>query len=202
MPEERVKDEAFSCGWCAQLSRIAGQRYTTAEIPASGASISVLAFTVNDHGSCKSLAERTIVIVDILETKAREQKMVTMNAEEMAKEMADSGSVALYGIYFDFNKTGLKPESAPALEEIAKLMKANAALKLLVVGHTDHASTLQFNMDLSQRRATAVVEALATRYRIERARLTPIGVAYASPVASNKTDEGRAKNRRVELVEN
>jgi outer membrane protein OmpA-like peptidoglycan-associated protein len=202
MPEERIKDKAFSCGWCAQLSRIADQRYFTAEIPSSGASVSVLAYTVNDHGSCKALAGRTIVIADILEAKAREQKMITMNSGEMAKEMALSGSVALYGIYFDFNKADLKAESEPALSEIAKLMKGSATLKLLVVGHTDRAGTLQFNMDLSQRRAAAVVDALAGRYQVERARLTPIGVAYASPKASNKTEEGRARNRRVELVEN
>jgi outer membrane protein OmpA-like peptidoglycan-associated protein len=74
-------------------------------------------------------------------------------------------------------------------------------MKLLVVGHTDSVGGYAFNLDLSQRRAAAVVAALATRYGIGSDRLTPIGVSFASPVASNRTDEGRSRNRRVELVD-
>ena len=80
-------------------------------------------------------------------------------------------------------------------------MKDNAALKLLVVGHTDNVGGFPSNMDLSQRRAAAVVGALVQR-GIGRDRLARYGVSFASSVASNKTDEGRARNRRVELVEN
>jgi outer membrane protein OmpA-like peptidoglycan-associated protein len=75
-------------------------------------------------------------------------------------------------------------------------------MKVLVVGHTDNVGTFAFNTDLSQRRAAAVVNALATRFAIPRDRLTPFGVSFGAPVASNRTEEGRAKNRRVELVEN
>ena len=75
-------------------------------------------------------------------------------------------------------------------------------MKLLVVGYTDKVGTFPFNMDLSRCGAAAVVTALSTKHGIDKNRLTPVGVAYASPVASNKTEEGRAKNRRVELVEN
>lgn len=88
------------------------------------------------------------------------------------------------------------------LEQIAKLLKETPALKLLVVGHTDNIGSFSFNMDLSQRRAAAVVSALATRYAVRRDRLTPVGVSFASPVASNQAEAGRAANRRVELVEN
>jgi OmpA-OmpF porin, OOP family len=87
-------------------------------------------------------------------------------------------------------------------EQIAKLLKETPALKLLVVGHTDNIGSFSFNMDLSQRRAAAVVSALATRYAVRRDRLTPVGVSFASPVASNQAEAGRAANRRVELVEN
>jgi outer membrane protein OmpA-like peptidoglycan-associated protein len=75
-------------------------------------------------------------------------------------------------------------------------------MKVLVVGHTDNVGTFVFNTDLSQRRAAAVVNVLASRFGIARERLTPFGVSFAAPVASNRTEEGRAKNRRVELVEN
>ena len=201
-PEERVKDAAFSNGNCAMTERITDQRYATAEMPAQSAHLSILTYTLKDELYCKTFNGRTIAVIDIVEGKPRQQAMVTVTSGEMAKEISSSGSVALYGIYFDFNKADLKPESEPALAEVAKLLKANTTLQLLVVGHTDRVGTLPFNMDLSQRRAAAVVTALSAKYQIAANRLTPVGVAFASPVASNKSEEGRAKNRRVELVEN
>jgi outer membrane protein OmpA-like peptidoglycan-associated protein len=86
------------------------------------------------------------------------------------------------------------------LSEIAKLMAERPSLKLLVVGHTDSRGTFDYNIDLSQRRAEAVVGALATRYGVQRNRLKPWGVGYAVPRASNNSDVGKSQNRRVELV--
>ncbi len=128
--------------------------------------------------------------------------MVTVDAGAMAQAIESSGRVALYGIYFDFNKADVKPESDATLDEIAKLLKQTPSRKVLVVGHTDNVGTFGFNMDLSQRRAAAVVTALASRYAIGKDRLTPVGVSFASPVAPNNDENGRAKNRRVELVDN
>jgi OmpA-OmpF porin, OOP family len=119
----------------------------------------------------------------------------------MAKKISASGSIALYGIYFDFNKSDLKPESQPTLEQITKPLKEDPKLKLLVVGHTDNAGSIASNNYLSQHRAGSVVNALVTQ-GIDKGRLTPVGVAFACPVASNKSEEGRTKNRRVEIVEN
>jgi OOP family OmpA-OmpF porin len=96
----------------------------------------------------------------------------------------------------------VKPESDPTLEQMTKLLKSSTALKLLVVGHTDNVGSFTSNVELSQRRAAAVVQVLVARFGIAQNRLTPVGVSYASPVASNKTDERRARNRRGELVEN
>jgi len=199
-PEERISDPAFSNGHCAMTERIDDQRYTVAELPADNAHVSILTYTLKADNYCKALAERTVAVVDILETKAREQKMVTVKAEEMASKLSTAGSVALYGIYFDFNKADVKPESEPTLQEIARLLKADSALKLLVVGHTDNVGSFTSNMTLSQRRAEAVVTALASGHGVDKSRLTPVGVSFACPVAPNTTDEGRAKNRRVELV--
>ena len=201
-PAERIQDPDFSNGSCAQTRNISDQRYLAAELPGESAYISVLAYALHDDDHCKELNARTIAAVDILQTKSREQKMVAVNASEMAKKIATTGSVALYGIYFDFNKADLKPESNATLDQIAQLLKNDAALKLLVVGHTDNVGTFDFNTGLSQRRAASVVAALTGKYEIAKARLSPIGVSFAAPVASNKTDDGRAKNRRVELVEN
>lgn len=201
-PEERITDPDFSNGHCVMTGQIADQRYTAAELPESSGYVSVLTYTLKDDLYCKAFNGRTIAVVDILEAKEREQKMVTVKAEEMAKELATTGSIALYGIYFDFNKADIKPESAPTLEQIAKLLSDNGSLKLLVAGHTDNVGSFSFNMDLSQRRAEAVVTELVSKYGIDRNRLMPVGVSFACPVAPNTIEEGRAKNRRVELVGN
>jgi len=138
--------------------------------------------------------------VAIVEVGAMKQQMVTVNASDMSKAMTATGRVALYGILFDTGKAEVKAESKPALEEIAKLMKAEPALKLRVVGHTDNQGALDSNISLSKRRAEAVNAALASQYGIVAGRLAAFGVADLSPVASNAAEDGRAKNRRVELV--
>lgn len=140
------------------------------------------------------------VAVDIVEVRPMTQSMVVVSADEISKSLAASGRVALYGIFFDTNKAEIKPESRPALAEIAKLLKNEPDLKLHVVGHTDNVGGYDFNIGLSKRRAEAVVAALAREYGLAAQRLTPNGVAYLAPVAVNTTEEGRAKNRRVELV--
>jgi OmpA-OmpF porin, OOP family len=138
--------------------------------------------------------------VDLIQVKPMKQQMVVVKAEDMARSITTTGRIALYGIHFDTNSAAIKAESKPALEEIAKLLKQEADLQLHVVGHTDNVGGLDFNMDLSRRRAQAVVTALANDYGVDPARLTPNGVAYLAPVASNAEEAGRAKNRRVELV--
>jgi outer membrane protein OmpA-like peptidoglycan-associated protein len=140
------------------------------------------------------------VAVDLMELKPMVQDMVVVSAAEMSRAIASTGRVALYGILFDFNKADIKPESRPALEEIARFLKQEPGLKLHVVGHTDNVGGFEFNLGLSKKRADAVVAALTREYGIAANRLTPNGVASLAPVAANTTEEGRAKNRRVELV--
>jgi outer membrane protein OmpA-like peptidoglycan-associated protein len=135
----------------------------------------------------------------IVETKPMQQ-YVLADAAALAGDIRSAGHVAVYGINFDTSKAVVKPESKPALDEIAKVLKADAALKLKVVGHTDMVGGFEANMSLSQARAEAVVQALVGQYGIAAARLKGYGVGPLAPVATNDTDEGRAKNRRVELV--
>lgn len=139
--------------------------------------------------------------LDIIEMKPMQTGLVTVDAAAMAGDISRAGHVAIYGIYFDTGKADLKPESEPALKEIVKLLQQNSGLKLHVVGHTDSVGDLKSNMDLSRRRAEAVVKELTTKHGIAAARLRADSVGPLSPVASNKTEDGRAKNRRVELVE-
>jgi outer membrane protein OmpA-like peptidoglycan-associated protein len=120
----------------------------------------------------------------------------------MVASITTSGRVALYGIQFDSGRTEVKTESKATMDEIAKLLATNKSLKLLVVGHTDNVGGFAPNLELSRKRAEAVVAQLVAQYKVAPARLQALGVAYASPVASNLEESGRARNRRVELVAN
>ncbi len=140
------------------------------------------------------------VALDIVDVGALVQNMVTVSASDMSKSIAATGRVALYGILFDTSKADLKAESKPAIEEIAKLLKSEASLKLRVVGHTDNQGSLDSNISLSKRRAEAVNAALSSQHGIAANRLSAFGVADLAPVASNSDETGRSKNRRVELI--
>jgi OmpA-OmpF porin, OOP family len=134
-PPERVTEERHTAGHCVVGEHITDQRYLAAELPQGEAHVSVLVYRLvspSQHDSCRALHERTVAVVDLIETKAREQKMVTVPASEMEKAIAGTGRVSLYGIYFDFNKADVKPESDATLQEIAKLLKQSGNLKLLV----------------------------------------------------------------------
>jgi OOP family OmpA-OmpF porin len=136
----------------------------------------------------------------VVESKPMETGLVTVNAASLAGDISRTGHASVYGILFETGKADVKPESDATLKEIAKLLQQNAALKLYVVGHTDNQGTLDMNMDLSRRRAQAVMVALTTKYGAPAARLAAFGDGPYAPVASNDAEEGRAKNRRVELV--
>lgn len=126
---------------------------------------------------------------------------VTANAEAWLGDLGSTGHVAIYGIYFDTDSAGIKPESGSVIAEIARLLASKPALSLYIVGHTDNTGPYEHNMKLSRERAASVVTELASRQGVAAARLTAVGVGPVAPVASNGSEEGRAKNRRVELVE-
>jgi OOP family OmpA-OmpF porin len=143
------------------------------------------------------------ISLQIVERKPMETGKVaaTLNASELARSIAADGKVAVYGVYFDSGKADIKPESTPSLTEMAKLLQQDGKLKVHIVGHTDNQGSPAYNVDLSQKRAEAVVKALATDYRIDTKRLNAKGVASYAPVASNNLEAGREKNRRVEIVQ-
>jgi outer membrane protein OmpA-like peptidoglycan-associated protein len=167
-----------------------------------GGQVTVIVFAAHqDNVANKAASGRVAVFVDVVESGTMEKRMVTVQAPEMATNIGRDGKQAICGIYFDFDKADIKPESKPQLEEMAKLMRSNANLKVYIVGHTDNQGGLDYNVGLSQRRAEAVVRALTGQYGIAAARLTSRGVGPLAPVTSNATDDGRAKNRRVEMVQ-
>jgi OOP family OmpA-OmpF porin len=176
------------------------QKYLSTKLARPDGDIYVSVYTVAAYNTGGKSKDRVYTQLDVVETRPMQTAMVKVDADAMAREIAASGRVALYGIYFDTGKAEVKSESKPALDEIGKLLKRDASLKLLVVGHTDNAGSFDHNLDLSRRRAQSVAQALASQHGVDAARLKPWGVGYAAPIASNRAEDGRAKNRRVELV--
>ena len=136
----------------------------------------------------------------IVERQQMEQK-VAVDPDALLGDIATTGHAAVYGIYFDHDSADIKQESEPSLQAIADMLKTNSSLKLYVVGHTDMTGKFEYNVGLSLRRADAVVQALVNEYGIAAERLAGKGAGPLCPVGSNKNDNGRKLNRRVELVE-
>ena len=173
---------------------IGNEIYYLSAKKSSGAGEIYLSVLVSPHSGGDGQRVRVIAA----ETKTMEMQMA--DAKKMQLDIGATGKVVLYGIYFEHDRASIKPESKATLDEIAKLLSSQSSLKLIVVGHTDHSGRFDYNMDLSQRRARAVADALIAEYGIARNRLRSEGVGYLAPAASNDTDQGRTLNRRVELV--
>lgn len=172
-------------------------RFLSAKATRNGADVYVTLFVAEPN----SVWNAPVTALLVAEPAAMETGKVVVNTDALKQGLATEGRIALYGIYFDTGKAELKPESRPQLAEMAKLLQADKALKVFIVGHTDNEGTVDGNLALSQRRAEAVVAALAGEHRIDASRLRARGVANFAPVASNGAEAGRAKNRRVELVQ-
>lgn len=124
---------------------------------------------------------------------------IVMTVDDIKNSINAEGKVLFYGVYFDTDKATLKAESAPTLTNIAGFLKANS-VNVFVVGHTDNSGTPERNLTLSKDRANAVVTELTTKYGVNKTQVTAQGVGSLAPVASNKTEEGKSRNRRVEIV--
>lgn len=165
-------------------------RVVCARIEKGGAKTYVQASAFNDG------ANYELIIVEA----GRMNQEVVADAAVLRQGIAAEGKVAVYGIYFDSGKSTVKAESEPTLVQVVKLLTQNPQLKVLVVGHTDATGTFDANLKLSADRAAAVVAALVER-GIAAGRLKPHGAGATCPVATNRTEDGKRKNRRVELVE-
>ena len=125
---------------------------------------------------------------------------IVVTADEIKSNLNNDGKISLYGIYFDNDKATIKEESAPTLTEMAKFLTVNTGTSVFIVGHTDNTGDYAHNVALSKERAAAVVNELVTKYKVNKAQLVAEGVGPLSPVAGNATVDGKAKNRRVEMV--
>lgn len=140
-----------------------------------------------------------LITFDAIEVQSMEKGLVTVN--DLKTNIAQSGHIAIYDIHFDTGKSEVKPESAEALKNIAEYLNANKDNKYIIVGHTDNVGNFEDNIKLSKKRAEAVKNELVSKYGVKAEQLKSYGVGSTAPVATNSTDEGRAKNRRVEIIE-
>jgi outer membrane protein OmpA-like peptidoglycan-associated protein len=168
----------------------AGGGRAVARLPAQGKHI-WLEVSVSNDGEIYELA--------IVEQAGMAQK-VEFTATELSKQLAATGSVTLRGVLFETGEAIIRPESAALLVEVATLLTDEPALVLEIQGHTDDVGAPDANLRLSRDRAAAVKAHLVTTPGIAASRLTTVGFGDTRPVADNATAEGRAKNRRVELV--
>ena len=163
--------------------------------------VSLYSAVMTDANQVVKLRNYPLIHLEIVEVTDFKPTLEVVTAEDMTTKISEKGHIALYGIYFDVDSDVLKPESDATMEEIAKVIKTDTTMNIYVVGHTDNQGTLEYNDGLSKRRAIAVVNKLRSKYGIASDRMVPVGAGLIAPVATNKTEEGRALNRRVELVE-
>lgn len=175
--------------------------YLAGRIPQPGGDLYVSLFVVRLGGSLNGKYEgRASAVLDVVQVKAVEQKMTFVDVGTMQAEIDKAGRISLYGITFDTGSATIKPQSDATLAEVAKLLARNPSWKLAVIGHTDNVGGADFNQKLSVQRAQAVTAALTGKHKVANGRLRAQGLGTQQPVAPNDSEEGRAKNRRVELV--
>ncbi|MEZ4827835.1 MAG: DUF4892 domain-containing protein [Bacteroidia bacterium] len=194
--EKRLKTKGTLTQYA--LGGAAGQQYIAAKGNKDGVEVYISLYIATNNGVVREIKGRTVVLQDVIEVTPMDEGLV--NAQAVAKGLAENGKVALYGILFDFGKAEVKEESLPALQEVAAFLKSNPAQKVFIVGHTDNVGQVASNLDLSTRRAEAVVNVLTGRLGVNPAQLSGYGVGPLAPVAANLTDAGRSQNRRVEIV--
>jgi OOP family OmpA-OmpF porin len=185
------------------------QYYLTARLAKDGQAVNVAVYVAEsdglewqEPGVKQPLVIRLgqpVIGVDVISSRQADYRPVEIKAPEMAKALSATGKIDIYGILFDVDKTELKAESRATLDEVAQLLKSDPSLRIEVAGHTDNTGGADHNIKLSLGRAAAVVNALVNTYGIDKARLQPRGYGDTKPVTPNDSDQGRAKNRRVEL---
>jgi OmpA-OmpF porin, OOP family len=218
-PETQVVDEGYEQPRLLLLDNIFAARYAGANVAQNLSDLRYALFKKSDaagdtyvaifgarHGKGlnvygSALSDRVGVLASVVEPRAMESRIVVVDAKKIGSQIAAEGRAIFYGILFDFDKADIKPESQSQLAELGKFLQENPAIRVFIVGHTDNKGALDYNLGLSDRRADAVVRALAGQYRIDSRRMTSRGLGPLAPVATNRNEEGRAKNRRVELVE-
>ncbi len=140
-----------------------------------------------------------LITFDAIEVQSMDKGLVSV--KDLETDISQNGHIAIYDIHFDTGKSSIKAESSEALKNIAEYLNAHQDEKFLIVGHTDNTGDFESNIKLSMERAQAVVNELVSKYSVKAEQLKAYGDGQTAPVATNSTDGGKARNRRVEIVE-
>jgi outer membrane protein OmpA-like peptidoglycan-associated protein len=187
----------YCCGFGGNSS---DQRYYAAKLDRAEGPAYVSLYVVKNTSVGGETKDRVNVRLVVIETQPMSVGMKVVTADEMRTALQTEGRVAIHSILFAFDSAEIQAQSRPSLDEIGKLLRDQPGLKLLIVGHTDNQGTLDYNLDLSMRRARSVASDVVTQYKIDASRLSGHGVGFLAPIAANTSEEGRGLNRRVELV--
>lgn len=140
-----------------------------------------------------------LVTFDAIEVQSMDKGLVSV--KDLETNLSKNGHIAIYDIHFDTGKSDIKPNSDSALKNIAEYINVHSDKKYIIVGHTDNTGNFEANLKLSKARADAVMNELVTKYSVKAEQLKAYGDGSTAPVARNSTNDGKAKNRRVEIVE-
>jgi outer membrane protein OmpA-like peptidoglycan-associated protein len=195
---------------CTGKSALQVQRNAEAALQTAGFKLDFTGYDVPEHYSTAHKGAQWVAVVASEMTGDSDYNVTTVLTQAMQQEMTSDaaawaaainagGQVAVYGVEFDTGKATLKPESEKVLGDVLSLLQAQTDWKMRIEGHTDSTGTKAGNQVLSQQRAAAVVAWLVAK-GVAADRLTAVGMGDTKPIADNSTDDGRAKNRRVELV--
>lgn len=192
--------------WCGPNSKPSGVWVSQRGYDYSLKELRILYATRSDENgkawvqvsAAQSRKEPVFLSVVVVEDTTFENKII--DAEAVSTELTAQGKMAFYDILFETGSADLKPSSDATLQIISEVIQASGDLKVIVVGHTDNQGELEFNITLSQARARAVKDRLVGQFGVTDAKVSAAGVAFLAPVTSNVTAEGRALNRRVEIV--
>ncbi|MBW2569277.1 MAG: OmpA family protein [Deltaproteobacteria bacterium] len=166
--------------------------YLAAKKKINNKDIYIVVYTADERGDL-------LITFDAIEVQGMEDDLVTVKS--LDENITANGHIAIYDILFDTGKSKIKSGSSVALRAVAEYLKAHASKKFLIVGHSDNVGNFDTNIKLSKERAKAVMSELITKYNVKPEQLNAYGDGSTAPVASNSTDAGRTKNRRVEVVE-
>jgi outer membrane protein OmpA-like peptidoglycan-associated protein len=158
--------------------------------------VTVLTQKINDDAEGRGVILYDINVIEIGEM----EQVLEIDESGMKKALDTTGKVVLHGINFDTGKATVKDDSYPLLDEVGKLLNDDKNLKLSIEGHTDNVGDKASNQKLSEARAAAVKDYLVKNAKVDAVRLTTKGFGDTKPIADNSTNEGKAQNRRVELV--
>ncbi len=145
-------------------------------------------------------SNRMTIGLDVIEIQDMENDLIEINAQSLQQKLENEGRVSLYGIKFEVGKAQLLDSSKKAIKDLADVMKKVSTLRVYVVGHTDDTGESKDNLLLSNERAIAVVKQLISQHKIAKERLLAFGAGPYVPVGNNANEEGKALNRRVDIV--